>query len=221
MDGLFDFFNGGNGLLIILSIVVVAIVALGLVILWRHLIWRWFSHHRYFDQVVYLVKLPKDRQRDQNQNFTVQQMREEIACAETIFASIGGLRAQRGLGVWLWGRDDHFSFEIVANQGLIAFYVVAPRRLARYLEQQINAHYPDATLEEVADYNLFKPQSYIAVGSLKTTRHYALPIKTYDQQEADLMNSQLNVMSKLSADDSLAIQYTVRSASGIWHGTVK
>ncbi len=221
MDGLFDFFDGSSGLLVVLAIAIVAIAGLGLVILWRHLIWRWFSRHRYFDQVVYLVKLPKDRQRDQNQNFTVQQMREEIACAETIFASIGGLRAQRGLGVWLWGRDDHFSFEIVANQGLIAFYVVAPRRLARYLEQQINAHYPDATLEEVADYNLFKPQSYIAVGSLKTTRHYALPIKTYDQQEADLMNSQLNVMSKLSADDSLAIQYTVRSAYGIWHGTVK
>lgn len=221
MAWLFDFLGNNSGLAIVIALVLAAMTVCGLIVLWRHLIWRWFNRHRYFDQVIYLVKLPKDRQRDQNQNFTVQQMREEIACAETIFASIGGLRAQRGLAAWLWGRDDHFSFEIVANEGLIAFYVVAPRRLARYLEQQINAHYPDATLEEVADYNLFKPHSLISVGSLKTTRHYALPIKTYDQEEADLMNSQLNVMSKLSSNDSLAIQFTVRSAYGIWHGTVK
>lgn len=221
MDWLFDFVGDSNVLAIALAVILAIFAIWGLTALWHCLIWRWFNRHRYFDQVIYLVKLPKDRQRDQNQGFTVQQMREEISCAETIFASIGGLRAQRGLVAWLWGRDDHFSFEIVANGGLIAFYVVAPRRLARYLEQQINAHYPDATLEEVTDYNLFKPHSSIAVGSLKTIRHYALPIKTYNQQEADLMNSQLNVMSKLASNDSLAIQFTVRSAYGIWHGTVK
>jgi hypothetical protein len=213
--------SNNNMLLVIVGIFFAVLLLCLIVTIWRQLIWRWFNRRGYFEQVVYLVKLPKDRQRDQAQNFTVQQMREEISCAETIFASIGGLRAQRGWAVWLWGRDDHFSFEIVANDGLIAFYVVAPKRLARYLEQQINAHYPDAVLEEVADYNLFKPNSSIAVGSLKTTRHYALPIKTYDQQEADLMNSQLNVMSKLLPNDSLAIQYTVRSAYGVWHGVVK
>ncbi|HQB51138.1 MAG TPA: type IV secretion system DNA-binding domain-containing protein, partial [bacterium] len=157
----------------------------------------------------------------QEQEFSVQKMREEIACAETIFASIGGLRALRGVAAWLWGRDDHFSFEIVANNGLISFYIVSPRRLSRYLEQQINAHYPDAVLEEVIDYNLFKASSQVAAGNLKTIRHFALPLKTYLKQDADLMNSQLNVMSKLAPDDSLAIQYTVRSAYGVWHSVVK
>jgi len=213
--------NSSDPLIIVFGLFLAVIIIWLIVFGWRRLIWQWFNANGYFDQVVYLVKLPKDRQKDQSQNFTVQQMREEISCAETIFASIGGLRAQRGWLAWLWGRDDHFSFEIVANNSFIAFYVVAPRRMARYLEQQINAHYPDAMLEEVADYNLFKAQGFIAVGSLRTTKHYALPLKTYDHQEADLMNSQLNVMSKLAVTDSLAIQYTVRSAYGLWHGTVK
>ena len=208
-------------LIILGGVLLTAIIVWLVVFIWRTIVWRWYQAHAYFDQVVYLVKLPKDRPKDQNQDFTAQQMREEISCAETIFASIGGLRAQRGWAVWLWGRDDHFSFEIVANSSIIAFYVVAPRRMARYLEQQINAHYPDAVLEEVIDYNMFTAQGAIAIGSLKTTKHYALPLKTYNQEEVDLMNSQLNVMSKLSPGESLAIQYTVRSAYGSWHGAVK
>jgi len=208
-------------LIILGGVLLAAIIVWLVVFIWRTIVWRWYQAHAYFDQVVYLVKLPKDRPKDQNQDFTAQQMREEISCAETIFASIGGLRAQRGWAVWLWGRDDHFSFEIVANSSIIAFYVVAPRRMARYLEQQINAHYPDAVLEEVIDYNMFTAQGAIAIGSLKTTKHYALPLKTYNQEEVDLMNSQLNVMSKLSPGESLAIQYTVRSAYGSWHGAVK
>ncbi|HNQ44988.1 MAG TPA: type IV secretion system DNA-binding domain-containing protein [bacterium] len=211
----------GNPQMAIIGIIIALALAWLVVWVWRTIIWQWCQNHGYFDHVIYLVKLTKDRPKDQNQDFTVQQMREEISCAETIFASIGGLRAQRGWAVWLWGRDDHFSFEIVANSNAIAFYVVAPRRAARYLEQQINAHYPDAVLEEVVDYNIFTAQGVIAVGSLKTTRHYALPLKTYNQQEVDLMNSQLNVMSKLSLGESLAIQYTVRSAYGSWHGAVK
>ena len=211
----------GNPQIAIIGIIIAVALAWLVVWVWRTIIWQWCQNHGYFDHVIYLVKLTKDRPKDQNQDFTVQQMREEISCAETIFASIGGLRAQRGWAVWLWGRDDHFSFEIVANSNVIAFYVVAPRRAARYLEQQINAHYPDAVLEEVVDYNIFTAQGVIAVGSLQTTRHYALPLKTYNQQEVDLMNSQLNVMSKLSLGESLAIQYTVRSAYGSWHGAVK
>jgi len=211
----------GNPLMALIGIIVSAALVWVVIWTWRTIIWQWCQNHGYFDHAIYLVKLTKDRPKDQNQDFTVQQMREEISCAEIIFASIGGLRAQRGWAVWLWGRDDHFSFEIVANSSTIAFYVVAPRRAARYLEQQINAHYPSAVLEEVADYNIFTAQGAITVGSLKTTKHYALPLKTYNQQEVDLMNSQLNVMSKLSLGESLAIQYTVRSAYGSWHGAVK
>jgi len=220
MEALLQLFEG-NLIATLIAVLISFFLSWLLIVIWRQLIWSWSNKHSYFEQVVYLVKLPKNRHGDQEQEFSVQKMREEIACAETIFASIGGLRALRGVAAWLWGRDDHFSFEIVANNGLISFYIVSPRRLSRYLEQQINAHYPDAVLEEVIDYNLFKASSQVAAGNLKTIRHFALPLKTYLKQDADLMNSQLNVMSKLAPDDSLAIQYTVRSAYGVWHSVVK
>jgi hypothetical protein len=181
----------------------------------------WLANRRYFPHQVFLVRLPKEKPADDRKEETQQQLKEEIAKGETIFAAIGGLRAQRGFGHWLIGRNDQFSLEIVANRGRISFYVVAPRRDSRYLEQQIHAHYPEAVIEEVEDYNSFSLRGQIAAGYLKTKKDYIFPIKTYQKMEIDPLNSLINILSKLGKDESLAIQYTVRSAKGSWHARAR
>lgn len=194
---------------------------IGLVILFfwgvKEIIKAIAKSQKYFDHVIYSVRLPKEKPGEKEEEKTLQKLREEIAKGETVFASIGGLRAQRGFLPWLIGRTDHFSFEIVASQKLISFYVAAPREMARYLEQQIQAHYPDAVMEEVEDYNIFHPQSEIASGYMKTKREFIFPLKTYNKMEVDPVNSVLNVMSKLEYEESMAVQFVVRSAKGKWH----
>jgi len=175
------------------------------------------GRNKHFNQTIFLVRLPKEKPNEKEIQFDVQHLHEEIAKGETIFASIGGLRAQRGFKAWLLGRDDHFSFEIVAKEKKICFYVVAPKDMSRYLEQQIHAHYPEALIEEIEDYNIFSPQAEIMAGCLKTDRSFIFPIKSYKKQETDPMNSIINVMSKLESDEGMAVQYTVRSAKGVWH----
>jgi hypothetical protein len=192
-----------------------------MVLIVRSIIRRLAVQSNYFKQTLFLIRLPKEKPGDEQKEFTAQMMREEIAKAETVFASIGGLRVERGLATWVFGRSDHFSFEIVANKTKIAFYAAAPKRLARYLEQQINAHYPEAVIEEVDDYNIFHPQAKTIAGYLKTRRSFIFPIKTYQKQEADVMNSLINVMSKLDKDEGLAIQFAVRSAKANWHQQMK
>lgn len=172
---------------------------------------------RYFDHTIFLVRLPKEKPGDQEKEFTVQQLHEEIAKGETLFASIGGLRAQRGFMAWLMGRHDHFSFEIVADRKRIAFYLAAPKLMHEYLEQQVQAYYPDALVEEVRDYNIFHPERYIVGGFLKTRRNFIFPIKSYQKQDTDPMNSLINVMSKLEENEGMAIQYIARSAKPGWH----
>ena len=169
------------------------------------------------DNIVYLIRLPKEKSEDQQRGVDLNQIREEIGRGETIFAGIGGLKAQRGIKAWLFGRDDHFSFEIVANNKQIAFYVSAPRASSRYFEQQIQAHYPEAVMEEVKDYNIFQPSGVILATTIKTVRGFVYPIKTYKYHEADPMNSIINILSKLGEGESLAIQYIARSAKGRWH----
>ncbi len=176
------------------------------------------ARRRYFPHQVFLVRLPKEKPADDKKEASVNQMKEEIAKGETIFSAIGGLKAQGGFSHWLTGRNDQFSFEIVASHNRISFYVAAPKDSARYLEQQIHAHYPQAVIEELEDYNSFSLKGAIAAGYLRTTKSFVFPIKTYQKMEVDPLNSLINILSKLDKDESLAIQYTVRSARGSWHG---
>lgn len=175
----------------------------------------------YFDHQVFLVKLPKEKPGDNQQADSVQNIKEEIAKGETIFASIGGLKAQRGIAARLLGRNDHFSFELVANKGRIAFFMVSPKNMSRYLEQQIHAYYPEASIEEIEDYNVFNPKGEIVAATLKTKKSFVFPIKTYQKMEVDPLNSIINIISKLKSDESLSIQYVVRSAYYPWHGRIK
>ncbi len=192
-------------------------VVLFLLVILKKIIRKLSEKSKYFDNVIYLVRLPKEKPQDLDKEDSLQRLHEEIARGETIFSSIGGLRAQRGFKAWLFGRSDHFSFEIVANQKLISFYIVAPAESGRYIEQQVQAHYPEAVMEEVEDYNIFNPSGEAVAGYLKTKREFVFPIKTYDKMDDDPMNSIINVISKLSQDEGVAIQYTVRSAKGSWH----
>ncbi|NCN99964.1 TraM recognition domain-containing protein [Candidatus Falkowbacteria bacterium] len=179
---------------------------------------RWFLSRRSYDShQVFLVRLPKEKSDDEKKEFGEQLLKEEIAKGETLFAAVGGLPAEKGWRAWFFGRRDQFSFEIVASANRIAFYVVAPPNSARYLEQQINAYYPEALIEEVSDYNAFSREGQITAASLKTIKNSVFPIKTYQKMAVDPMNSLINVLSKLEKEESLAVQYTVRSARGSWH----
>ncbi|HPY08315.1 MAG: type IV secretory system conjugative DNA transfer family protein [Patescibacteria group bacterium] len=201
---------------VIISLLV--IFGLGVILL---ILKTYFSSRRYFNHQIFLIKIPKNTDNKDEGDLNVQSIKEEIAKGETIFASIGGLRAQRGFKAWFFGRDDHISFEIVANNRQIAFYYAVPEKDVRYLEQQIHAHYPEAVIEQVEDYNSFKIKGKAVAATLKTVKSFIFPLKTYQKMEVDPMNSLINVLSKLDKDESLAIQYLVRSAKGAWHGVVR
>ncbi len=210
-------FNFGDIFMLLIGLIIVGVIIIGILQLIRAIL----SNRNYFPHQVFLVRLPKEKPDDEKKEDSVQKLKEEIAKGETIFAAIGGLRAQRGFRHWLLGRTDHFSFEVVANHNKIAFYVAVPKREARYLEQQIHAHYPEAMIEEVEDYNSFNLKSQVVAGYLKTTKRFLFPLKTYQEMEIDPMNSLISVLSKLDKEESLAIQYVVRSARSSWHRKVR
>ncbi len=204
----FDFF---------INIVLISGFAIFFIVILIQALRYFMSRRRYSSHQVFLVRLPKEKPEDEKKINSVQTMREEIAKGETIFSAIGGLKAHRGFSSWLRGRDDHFSFEIVASQNKIRFYVVSPYDDLRYIEQQIHAYYPEAVVDEVEDYNPFSMTGKISAAYLKTTKQSFFPLKTYQKMEVDPLNSIINALSKLGKDESLAIQYLVRSAHKGWH----
>lgn len=145
------------------------------------------------------------------------EIRTAIAVAENLFSSIGGLRAQRGWRAFWHGRTDHLSFEIVAQRGVISFYVVVPTALQRYVQEMILAQYPSAQLEEVGDYGLFAPNGVVRGCALTLTREYLFPLKTYVQMEGDPLNAITNSLRKLAERNTAAVQLVIRSARKEWH----
>lgn len=197
--------------------VALAVLAIVCFLIWlRRVHRRLYQMQATFSKVVLLVTLPKDSAKDSDERVTQESSREDIAVAETLFAAIGGMKAERGFKAWLWGRQDHMALEIVASGGLISFYVAVPKYLQRYLEQQIEGQYPDAQIEEVTDYNIFVPHGASLGAVLKFQKPFPFPIKTYRETDSDPMAAITNAMSRLGKNGA-AIQIVIRSAKKGWH----
>lgn len=209
-----------NDPLLLLATWILGIVALLIVLLFilRAILTR-KSHLRggAFEKIILLVTVPKITPEEKGApEETLQGIQEDISVAETLFSAVGGMKAQKGFRSWLFGREDEVSFEMVADDGLIHFYIGAPRYLRDYLEQQVNAQYPDAQIEETEDYNIFKPQGVILGSYLTFARQNYYPIKTYRKLESDPLSSVTNALTKIDEEDGAAIQFVVRSARPGW-----
>jgi len=170
-----------------------------------------------FERDILLVRLPKNRPKEQEEQETLQMLHEEIAAAESLFSLIGGLKANPdGLRSWLMGANNVFTFEIVAHKKMISFYAVVPRRMRRFVEQEIYAHYPAANIEETVDYNIFTPQSAVKAARFKLKRSSMYAIRTYKKMDIDPLDSLLNTLAKLREREGAVMQIMVKSAPKSW-----
>ena len=194
------------------------LVLVGLLFLVRSIAKRFAAaRHSVFQTSTLMVTLPKFRREEESERGPQkEQVHEAIAAAETFFASVGGLRAEKGVAAWWNGRQDEISFEIVVQEKLIKFYINVPNKLRTHLEQQLSSAYPDAFIEEVEDYNLFKPNSVILGSYLVFKRESAFPIKTYRKLDKDPLNALTNVLTTVPEGDSAAFQFVVRSSPAAW-----
>ncbi len=216
--------SGGNEALVsmfwTLGYVAAALVAAGVLFFAiRIVLRRKYREHKGFRERVLLVTVPKEsgeKKGEMDRSKTLQENQEDIAVVETLFATIGGLKAERSLGAWFIGREDDFSFEIVAQNGLISFYVAVPERLEGFITQQIQTLYPFAQVEPIDDYNIFQPQGIVTGAYLTAKRDILFPLKTYRKIEADPLNAITNALSKVDKENGAAVQFICRSAKKQW-----
>ncbi len=177
-----------------------------------------------FKRVVYLVTVPKESEEEAEKKEAIQKkdIKEFIAGMEDLYANIIAKRPRtftyylHKIRYYLFGKHGHLSLEIVAHEGLIKFYVVTPKHLAEYVEQQIHAQFSTANVEETEDYNIFEPDSFVMGTYLRLTRSQILPLRTYKKLDADPLESITNNLSKLKEDEGAAIQIILRHAPEKW-----
>lgn len=160
------------------------------------------------------VTLPKkdsdlDEKKENSKDF-----KEAISIMEQLFSSLKSIYSWKILKKILW--QDILSFEYIAHEWEILFYVVIPKNYKNLVEKQINWFYPDAIIEETTEVNIFKNRKFIESTYLNTSKKYFYPIKTYQKLESDPINNITNAFSKIEDDESAAIQIVLKPIDDDW-----
>lgn len=142
-----------------------------------------------------------------------------INAAEQMFTSFYGLR-KSGFKNSL-KEQDHISFEIIATEESIDFYVVTPKHLSSLVEKQINATYPEAEFIKVEAPDLGSEKGITKFTSLVLKKADYIPITTYENLKVDTMNAITSSMSKLHKNEALAMQVIIRPATDTWQSNGK
>src|SRR5690606_38866107 len=138
--------------------------------------------------------------------------------AEQMFASLHGILrdAKKSL--------DMISFEVVSmGEGGIQFYAVAPAHLAKFVEGQIYAQYPNAEISHVSDYTVSNKggQNFISAGIVELEKDYIFPVKTFRDFEVDSLAAITSAVSDLKENEEAWVQIIIRPVSNYWQESSK
>jgi hypothetical protein len=147
---------------------------------------------------------------------------EPPAAMEQVFAALGAGGGHGGILAAIFGSGHHryFSFEILAANSQIHFYIASTHDLISYVEGQLTAQYPKLVFSPVTDYipSLLSLPHDTCQMTLTSSSYY--PLKTHkDVRDLDLLAGVLGHMAKLPPSDSLAMQIWITPAGSGWqHG---
>lgn len=214
----------------ILAVIVIGLLVAGFFIA-RRIFRRAKEIERSLKMVPLLVKLPPAEANEATMRDSRELIKENISRAEGLFniaATIGSTKTKSfldymiGLSAfkrWFFGRK-HLSFELVASEGQIFFYVVVPVSLVSTIEKALVASYPDVQVEPREDHNIFSKTGKIGVvagGEMVMTNDSWYPIQTYKQSEFDAISAIVTSVSQLQEGEGAAMQILVRSSSKRWN----
>ena len=151
---------------------------------------------RAIDMTFLKVVIPKKESDLDEKKETIHDFKGQVALMEQFLASLKSLHAS-GIKTKFVGRD-YISFEYLAAEKEIYFYLVVPKKAKNLVEKQITSYYHDAIVDEVQEYNVFKGMTCMKAAELKLKKEYYLPIKTYQKLESDPINNITNALSKLT-----------------------
>ncbi|MES2631178.1 MAG: TraM recognition domain-containing protein [Patescibacteria group bacterium] len=143
---------------------------------------------------------------------------EEVLSQAQVMYNIIASTATKGFKSRIYGQR-HVSFEIVAHEGLVHYYVVAPVSLTDVIKQSVAAAYPSARLEEVSERNIFNPAGRMSGtigGEFTLKKDFAYPIATYNEAKRDATRALLNALSGATREDGVGIQILIRPALPGW-----
>lgn len=161
---------------------------------------------------VQVAKKESKEEQDQDQSSGPKDFKEAIGIGGQLLDSLHSIYSGKWQNKYIG--EEFISMEYVVIQDQIYFYLVVPSDLASLVEKQVTGFYPDAYIEQVDEYNIFKENSKTAAASLTLQKEQFYPIKSYQRLISDPINNLTNALSKLEFDDGAVVQIMISPAVG-------
>lgn len=200
------------------------ILILFLALIWLLLFWSFLfvrkksDYKRSLNMTFLRILIPKKESDLDEKKETIHDFKWQIALMEQLLGSLKALQSSWWRTRIFW--QEYFSFEYLAAEKEIFFYMVVPKKIKNLVEKQITSYYPDALVDEVSEYNVFKNKKVIKAAQLKLKKEYYLPIKTYQKLESDPINNITNAFSKLGPNETSCIQILLMPIEDKWQEKV-
>lgn len=181
------------------------------------------KYERGLKMVSLLIHLPPTTDDIENNGRDKRDIANEAISKAQVMYSILASTITKGFKTKLYGQR-HFSFEIIAKDGIIRYYAIVPAVLTEIVRQSIQSAYPTARIEEKREENIFAPDGKvdnISGAELTLSKDYYLPIATYEDTKRDAQMAILNALSSVSKNEGAAVQILFRPAQKNWFSTGK
>jgi hypothetical protein len=209
-----------TGLLITIFLVATLAIGLGYFIFsqYQKMVREAKNYERGLKMVPLLIHLPPSSTDIEGNGRDERDLTEEVLSQAQVMYNIISSTATKGFRSKVHGQR-HLSFEIVAHEGLVHYYVIVPTVLEDVVRQAVAAAYPAARLEEVSEHNIFSQVGKISGtigGEFTLKKSFVYPIATYQESKRDAARALLNALSSATRQDGVAIQFLLRPAQEGW-----
>ena len=209
-----------DAFIIIFLFIIVIVCTIGLAVfnMYRNKLQTSKNYERSLKMVSLYIQLPPSTEDTKEEGRDKREVTEEAISEAQVMYNIISSTATKGFKSRIYGQR-HMSFEIIAKDGLIYYYAVAPYILVSTIKQAIIAAYPSARLEETDEKNIFSKVGKIngtVGGEFSLKNSFIYPINTYKESKNDASRAILNALSESGSDDGVAIQILFRPADPSW-----
>ncbi len=189
---------------------------IGVIIAWKFFIWLFrylYAVFIYAHSLVYLkITMPREESQKDKDKAEEKDFKEKISIMEQFYRNIHelGELSLRNLLSTFFFRADIVSFELVARQKVVEFFVVVPKKYQEMVEKQITSYYPNADVSVEKAYDIRPKGNHLKFYYAFQKNPYYYPIKTFKTLENDPLNDMTNIFSKLEENEVSAIQIVLR-----------
>jgi len=179
---------------------------------------RFYAGWSFKNRIFFRITMPRDDSQKDKEKDVEKDFREKISIMAQFFRN---LEETREMNIWNVIKtrilnSNVFTFELVAEDKNVNFYVTTPKYYADIVEKQITSYYTDAEVIQVEPYKIM-PEGNKMKGFYAFEKNpFWFPIKTFKKIENDPLNDLTNVFSSMTQDETAAFQIVISPKSEKW-----